>query len=235
VATKKRIRDGVTVVSVNYHSLPQLQALLSALGRYTSEPIDIVIVDNGSKDGSREFLRSLSNVRSLLLPVNMGHGPALDLGVLSAATSIVVAFDIDAFPISAAWLPAVTEPLEKGAVLAGAHWNRAYIHPCFLALRRSDFVDYRLSFAPVGRCPSAEVPATGVYLDAGEAVSHVLSLAYGTKALHKIPVTSIRGPHAIGTVFGDIVYHNFYSTHARGELGEAAAAAWDAAVHQYLS
>ena len=235
VAAKKHIRDGVTVVSVNYHSLPQLRALLAALERYTRKPIDVVIVDNGSKDGSREFLRTLPNVRSIFLPVNLGHGPALDLGVLSAATSIVVTFDIDAFPISSEWLPALTDPLEKDSVISGADWNRAYIHPCFLALRRSDFIDYRLSFAPLGRCPSASVPATGVYMDAGEAVSHVLSLAYGTKAIHKIPVTSIRGPGAIGAVFGDVAYHNFYSTHVKGELGEAAAAAWDDAVSQYLS
>jgi hypothetical protein len=166
--------------------------------------------------------------------VNFGHGSALDIGVLAADTSIVVTFDIDAFPISKEWLPAVREPLENGSVIAGAHWNRAYVHPCFAALRRADFIDYGLSFAAVGRCPSAEVRATGVYLDAGEAVSHVLSLAYGTKALHKIPPTSIRGPGAIGTVFGDVVYHNFYSTHVRGELGAAAARAWDDAVRQYV-
>ena len=234
VAERQPVRDGITVVSVNYHSLPQLQALLAGLERYTSRPCDIIIVDNGSKDGSREYLQSLPNVRSLLLPVNFGHGPALDLGVLAADTSIVVTFDIDAFPISPDWLPSVLEPLEKGSVIAGAHWNRGYIHPCFLALRRSDFIKYRLSFAPVGRCPSREVPASGVYLDAGEAVSHVLSLAYGTSALHKLPPTSICGPGAIGTVFGDVVYHNFYSTHVKGELGRAAAAAWDGAVSQYL-
>jgi glycosyltransferase involved in cell wall biosynthesis len=235
VAAKKRMRDGVTVVTVNYHSLPQLRTLLFALERYTSEPIDVIVVDNASKDGSQEFLRSLpKNVRAILLPVNFGHGSALDLGVLAADTSMVVTFDIDAFPISPGWLPAVAEPLEKGSAIAGAHWNRGYIHPCFSALRRSDFIYHRLSFAPVGRCPSPAVRGAGVYMDAGEAVSHVLSLAYGTKSLHKIPATSTRGPEAIGTVFGDVVYHNFYSTHVRGELGEAAAKAWDDAVHQYL-
>jgi len=233
-ARNKPMRDGVTVVTVNYHSLPQLKTLLTALERHTSEPIDVVVVDNASRDGSREFLRSLPNVRSILLPVNFGHGSALDLGVLAAETSVVVTFDIDAFPISSAWLPTVAQALDKGSVIAGAHWNRAYVHPCFAALRRSDFIRHRLSFAPVGRCPSAAVPATGVYLDAGEAVSHVLSLAYGSKALHKIPPSSIRGPGAIGTVFGDIVYHNFYSTHVRGERGEAAARAWDEAVREYV-
>jgi len=234
VARNKPVRDGVTVVTVNYNSLPQVRVLLTALERYTTEPVDVIVVDNGSKDGSREFLRAQPNVRPILLPLNIGHGFALDLGVLSASTSTVVAFDIDAFPISPQWLQAVAAPLEHGAVIAGAHLHRAYIHPCFLALRRSDFLAYRLSFTPVGRCPSPEVPASGLYLDAGEAVSHVLSLAYGTKAIHKIPPTSTRGPGVIGTVFGDVVYHNFYSTHGRGEMGKAGVEAWEAAVREYV-
>jgi glycosyltransferase involved in cell wall biosynthesis len=234
VARRKSVREGVTVVTVNYNSLPQVRVLLAALDRYTTEPIDVIVVDNASKDGSREFLRAQPNIRPLLLPLNVGHGFALDLAVLSASTTTVVAFDIDAFPISPGWLRAVVEPLAQGAVIAGAHLHRAYIHPCFLALRRSDFLDYRLSFTPVGRCPSPEVPASGLYLDAGEAVSHTLSLAYGTKAIHKIPPTSTRGPGVIGTVFGDVVYHNFYSTHGRGEMGTAGAEAWVAAVRQYV-
>jgi len=234
VARHKSVRDGVTVVTANYNSLPQLRVLLAALERYTADPIDVIVVDNASKDGSPEFLRAQPKVRALLLPINVGHGFALDLAVLSASTSTVVTFDIDAFPVSPGWLAAVREPLARGAVVAGAHLHRAYVHPCFLALRRSDFLDYRLSFVPVGRCPSHEVPASGLYLDAGEAVSHILSLAYGSNAIHKIPPTSTAGPGAIGTVFGDVVYHNFYSTHGRGEFGEAAAAAWDAAVARYV-
>jgi glycosyltransferase involved in cell wall biosynthesis len=210
VARRKPVRDGVTVVTVNYNSLPQVRVLLAALERYTPEPVDVIVVDNASKDGSREFLRAQPNIRPILLPLNIGHGFALDVAVL-------------------------VDPLEQGAAIAGAHLHRGYIHPCFLALRRSDFLDYGLSFTPIGRCPSPEVPATGVYLDAGEAVSHVLSLAYGTKAIHKIPPTSTRGPGVIGTVFGDVVYHNFYSTHGRGEMGKAGAEAWDAAVREYVS
>lgn len=234
VARQKPVRYGVTVVTVNYNSLPQLRVLVTALKRYTTEPVDVIVVDNASKDGSREFLRTQPNVRPILLPLNIGHGFALDLAVLAASTSTVVAFDIDAFPISPRWLQSVVDPLEHGAVVAGAHLHRAYIHPCFLALRRSDFLDYGLSFVPVGRCPSPEVPASGLYLDAGEAVSHVLSLAYGTKAIHKIPPTSTIGPGAIGTVFGDVVYHNFYSTHGQGEMGKASAEAWNAAVRKYV-
>lgn len=234
VAKRKPVRDGVTVITANYNSLPQVRVLLAALERYTTEPIDVIVVDNASKDGSREFLRAQPNIRSLLLPLNIGHGFALDLAALTASTSTVVAFDIDAFPISPGWLPAVAEPLAQGAVIAGAHLHRAYIHPCFLALRRSDFLEYRLSFVPVGRCPSPEVPASGLYLDAGEAVSHTLSLAYGSNAIHKIPPTSTRGPGPIGTVFGDVVYHNFYSTHGRGELGKAGAEAWESAVRRYV-
>ena len=232
---RKPVRDGVTVVSVNYHSLPKLQTLLAALQRYTAEPVDVVIVDNGSRDGSREFLKSQPGIRSILLPANLGHAAGLDLGFLAASTSLVVALDIDAFPISADWLAALTDPLRSGARIAGAYFHRAYIHPCFLGLHRADFVDHRLSFAPLGHWPTGPVAPNGVYMDAGEAVSHMLSVIYGSGALHRNPATSTRGPGPIGTVFGGVVYHNFVSTHGPGEQRRWAAEAWADAVGQYLA
>jgi len=224
----------VTLVTVNFNSRPQLEVLLSAVRRYTARPLEIVVVDNASRDGSRQFLSSVSGVRPLMLPVNIGHGPALDLGVLRAATSMVVVLDVDAFPVSDEWLPAVIDPLTDGAAIAGAHFHRGYIHPCFAALRRADFLDYRLSFVAVGRCPSPEEPATGLFLDVGESLSHILSLVYGTNGIHKIGPTSTRGPGMIGTVFGGVVYHNFYSTHGTGADSRAGAEAWQAAVDEYV-
>ena len=74
-----------------------------------------------------------------------------------------------------------------------------------------------------------------VYMDVGEALSHMLSVIYGSGAIHRIPVTSTRGPGPIGTVFGDVAYHNFASTHGQGEHKRWAAEAWAGAVEQYLS
>ena len=57
-----------------------------------------------------------------------------------------------------------------------------------------------------------------------------------------IPPTSSVGPGPVGTVFGDIVYHNFYGTRHRrqdaatvdGVGADDAAFAWDLAVATYL-
>ena len=92
----------------------------------------------------------------------MGHGAALDLGWLRARTSVVVALDVDAFPISDQWLSRLTTPLDEGATVVGAHggevldrlsrdvppeWRgRDFVHPCCLAMRLRDFVARDHSF-----------------------------------------------------------------------------------------
>ena len=233
-ARRRAVRVGVTVVTVNYNSLPQLRVLLEAVDRYTNRHVDIVVVDNGSTDGSREFLRAHPTVRALLLPVNIGHGPALDLAMFAATTTIVVAFDVDAFPISSDWLPSVVERLENGSAIVGAHLHRAYVHPCFLGMRRSDFTHYRLSFVPVGHPSLSPRRPAPLFLDVGEALSHALSQVYGSFAVDKIAPTSIRGPGMIGTVFGELVYHNLYTTHGVGDAHTEGAAAWQEAVERYL-
>jgi glycosyltransferase involved in cell wall biosynthesis len=226
--------DGIGVVTVGFNSERQLRVLLDALQRYTDEPLEILVVDNGSSDGTADLLAGRPDVRCIRLPLNVGHGPALDLGVLRSDASRIVVLDVDAFPVSHRWLAEVLEPLSSGSSIAGAFYQRAYIHPCFLALRRADFMQFGLSFVPVGRVPRKDAPRSGLFLDVGEALSQVLALRFGTRSLHKIEPTSTRGPGMIGTVFGDVVYHNFFSTHGdKGSMHDGALA-WQEAVAKYV-
>jgi len=166
--------------------------------------------------------------------MNIGHGLGLDVAMLHVETETVVVLDVDAFPISGAWLDAVVAPLAEGASVAGAHFHRSFIHPCFLAMGRREFLDLGVSFAPVGVAPKfGEVPKK-VFMDVGELLSHNVSLARGTHALHKIPLTSSRGPGMAGSVFGDVVYHNFYSMQGAPDLMAASEQMWQEAVAEYL-
>lgn len=223
------------MVAVNWNSLDFLSTWLEAVERFTPEPHTTMIIDNNSSDGSKQFLREQVGVSSIFLPFNVGHGPALDLAIRRAQTETVVVLDIDAIPISAAWLSEVLDPLESGAKIAGAHWQRDFIHPCFLAVKRSDYLDCGLTFRRFGYQPTGSRRRTPFFLDVGEAMSQRLMVEYSKAALHRIPVTSTRGPNWIGTVFGDVVYHNFYSTHGQGSTREIAAEAWEEAKNLYLS
>lgn len=233
---------------VNWNSLHLLQPTLAAVQRHTPKKIlRVIVVDNASTDGSQEWLRT-QQVKAVRLDRNMGHGHAMDIGFLAARTRIVVALDVDAFPIADDWLERpVVALLRKGATVSGAHggrvldqhtpgvpddYHRDFIHPCFLAMRLRRFVWRRHTFR--------SQHGTDRRLDIGEAISETERRNGG--ALHPIDPTSIRGPGALGTVFGDVVYHNFYGVrheHEDTDIIEGITAgesrqAWQEAVAKYV-
>jgi glycosyltransferase involved in cell wall biosynthesis len=218
-----------TVVTVNWNSLSYLRVLLRALERYGPRGIRVIVVDNGSTDGSREFLRERPDVRLVRLRGNPGHATGLNVGFLSARTEFVVALDVDAFPIRAGWLDALLEPLGHAATISGARVKRDYVHPCLLAMRLERFVRRGLSFDDHYRDHFGDVGELMAAKDGGP--------------FHFVELTSARGPGVVGSVYGDIAYHNFYSTRfalerkstidgvvREGDPGSA----WSEAVARYL-
>jgi glycosyltransferase involved in cell wall biosynthesis len=202
------LRPGAaTVVTVNWNSWEHLAVLIDLVTRRSPPGTEILVVDNGSSDVSRERLRETESVRHALLPVNMGHDFALDLGVLLCDTEYVVTLDVDAFPLHERWLEELLAPLAEGAQVAGARLNREYVHPCCWAMRTARFVEQGHSFRADYRPREEGRDASG---DVGEAIS-----IREAPAVRFFEVTSQRGPGDVGTVFGDIVYHNFYATRFR--------------------
>ena len=185
-----------------------------------------------------------AGVPTLALGTNVGHGSGLDLGWVRARTQTVVALDVDAFPISDRWLSRLTTPLDEGrANVVGAHggevidrlsadvddeWRgRDFVHPCCLAMRLRRYAAGNHSFRAdrsSGRDP-------------GEIVSD-----RERPRLSFLEPTSHIGPGPVGTVFGDVVYHNFYAIRHRrqgsgtvdGVTAVEAAEAWRVAVARYL-
>lgn len=230
---------GVTVVTANWNSCDYLKVMVGAVRRFSSG-VQILVVDNASHDGSRAYLRSRNDVRTIRLPWNVGHPRALDIGFLLADTEYVVSLDIDAFPIRSEWLDLLLEPLHRGSTISGARLNRNYVHPCCLAIRRDRFVQMGHSFC------GTYVPrrlADGVLLDARGDVGEEMAERDGGP-LHFLEATSRFGPGDVGTVFGDAIYHNFYSTRFAAERSpsrldgtvesEDASRAWSQAVEKFL-
>lgn len=231
-----RLEPGATtVVTVNWNSWPHLEVLIDVVRRRSPAGTRILAVDNGSKDGSRRRISARGDVRGLLLPVNVGHELALDLGVLLAGTEYVVALDVDAFPLHEDWLDRLLAPLSAGAQVAGARLNRQYVHPCCWAMRTARFVERGHSFRSHYQPREGDRDASG---DVGEEIS-----AAEAPNVHFFEVTSQRGPGDVGTVFGDLVYHNFYATRFSGTSEQTLdgivavddpAQAWDEALRRYV-
>lgn len=200
-----RLEPGAaTIVTVNWSSWQHCEVLIDVVRRRSPAGTRIIVVDNDSKDESRARLAERPDVKAVKLPVNVGHELAMDLGVLQVETEFVVALDVDAFPLHDDWLERLLAPLSEGAQVSGARLNREYVHPCCWAMRMARFVERGHSFRSHYVPRTEDRDASG---DSGEEISTAEA-----PNLHFFEVTSQRGPGDVGTVFGDLVYHNFYAT-----------------------
>jgi GT2 family glycosyltransferase len=89
----------VSVVIVSFNTRQVLRECIEALRRESAGlVVETLIVDNGSKDGSVEMIRSdFPEVRLLLSPVNLGFGGANNLAFEHATGRYVVLLNSDAF------------------------------------------------------------------------------------------------------------------------------------------
>ena len=147
VLRRGRLERGVTVLIVNWNTRQVLADVLVAVRHFGPPDVRILVVDNGSTDGSADLLKAHPGVRAVMLPFNAGHGAALDLGMYLARTDIVVTLDSDAIPLREGWLEPAVRPLLSGEVLlAGLRSRRGFAHPVYLAVDTETFIRRRLSF-----------------------------------------------------------------------------------------
>ncbi len=142
-----RRRQGTTVLVVSWNTAEVTADTLRAVRAYSPPDVRVLVVDNGSADGSRQMLAAWPGLDTMLLRRNVGHGIALDLGVLASTTSVVVTLDSDALPLRRGWLEPVVDPVRAGqAMLAGLRASRDFVHPVYAAVDAATFVRRRLSF-----------------------------------------------------------------------------------------
>lgn len=88
----------VSAVVVNWNGVDCLDACLASLLVQTWPALEIVVVDNGSTDGSLELLRSRYGSRITLVesPVNLGFAGGNNLGIRAAKGEYLVLLNNDA-------------------------------------------------------------------------------------------------------------------------------------------
>lgn len=96
-----------TIIIPNYNGLAFLPACLEALEKQTDRDFDLLVVDNGSTDGSAEWLRG-RQIPSIFLPENTGFSGAVNRGIRAAKTPYVILLNNDTEPE-----PAYVEELVK--------------------------------------------------------------------------------------------------------------------------
>lgn len=146
------VNGGVTVVIATRNRCPELLRTLRYLHELIPPPA-VVVVDNGSRDGSAQAVRQqFSGVVVLALRRNYG-APARNLGVLAARTPYIAFSDDDSWWAPGA-LPRATAALKRHPRL-GLVAARTLVGPA----ERSDPLNQVLARSPLPRFPDAPGPS----------------------------------------------------------------------------
>jgi Glycosyl transferase family 2 len=142
----------VSFVTVAADGYMFVRLLIERLRAFVGErDYEVVVVDRGSRDGTRAWLRAQPDVRLLSRRTwpwtrGHGHGEAAEAGVRAARHPRIVLLDSDTHPISADWLHCSVDRLDQHHRLAGAIFRDNhrgnphgwYVHPHFMAFFKAD-------------------------------------------------------------------------------------------------
>jgi O-antigen biosynthesis protein len=179
------VDDGplVSIVILNRDGREHLERCLNAVATTAYRNVEIVVVDNGSTDGSPELAESLVTtfpVKVVRNAENRSFSEANGQGVAVAAGELICFLNNDVDPVTDQWLGYLVETLTKtGAAAVGAR----LIYPRHRGGRRggASFRDLSIQHAGVAFDRAGPIPMP-VVLGAGED-----ALATGAAAIEERP------------------------------------------------
>jgi glycosyltransferase involved in cell wall biosynthesis len=142
--------SAVSIVTVSYDTFFFVRLFVEKVREFVGErDYEVIVVDRGSRDGTREWLTGQRDVRMLTTGKQRrghGHGEAAEAGAREATFNRIVLLDSDAHPTSKDWLELTVDKLDVENRLAGAKFHGLhngnpfgwYIHPHFMAFHRAD-------------------------------------------------------------------------------------------------
>jgi GT2 family glycosyltransferase len=111
-------RPLVSAIVVNWNGLDRIDSCVASLLRQTWPALEIIVVDNDSRDGSLALLRSRYGSRITLIesPVNLGFAGGNNLGIRVAKGAYVALLNNDAVA-EADWVGALVRAAEADPVV----------------------------------------------------------------------------------------------------------------------
>jgi len=200
----------ISILAVNYNSLEWMRLLVKSVRKFTTVPYEIIVFDNASVDGSVDWLKAQTDIKTIVSPMNYGHGHGLDRLLKEATHAFCLVLDSDAHIMRRNWDYDIldlyhSKPTRR--LIAAKGGDLKPIHPCVMFFRCNYFRKEGLKFSAtrehdVGR---------KLYYDITDKGYEVFGLNVGYE---KPGVKFYEG------VYGDIYYinrqptfyHNWYSS-----------------------
>jgi len=113
----------VTIGIAHYQTRDLLKLCIRAIRKFTRLPYEVVVVDNGSRDGSLKYLRGLQSIRLIerqagAEPPPIAHAEALELAAQAAGGKYFLSLHTDAIPRREGWLERIVQVMEANAKIA---------------------------------------------------------------------------------------------------------------------
>lgn len=203
-----------SVIMVAHNALAMTKlATQQTLRHIRKQDARLVVVDNGSNDGTEVWLRLLAerdDIDLIRSDTNIGHGPALELARRGTTSPYLVTLDSDAFPLCHEWLNNLRARLNDRVKLAGIHHHRNYIHPSCLMVARETLDELHLTFLNEKDRASKFDVAERISVDL-KSKGYELSGLERTTAQRRGSVTE---PVYLGSQYEGLVHHQWYTTRA---------------------
>lgn len=96
--------EGTSIIIPSFNQRGYLQDCLESIRTFTPEPHEIIVVDNGSNDGTKPYLQSLGRtVRFKASPSNLGFAGGVNQGLMMARGSTLLLLNNDTI-VTENWL-----------------------------------------------------------------------------------------------------------------------------------
>ena len=89
------VNELTTVVMCTYNGLPYTQRAIHSIREHSDGPVELIVVDNGSTDGTTEWLATQQDIRTVVLGENLGVSTARNRGLELAHGAHIVFCDND--------------------------------------------------------------------------------------------------------------------------------------------
>lgn len=108
-----------SIVIITYNQLEYTRRCLASIRNFTGVPYELIVVDNGSTDGTAEYLHSQEDIRYILNRENKGFAKGCNQGIKLAAGDYVLFLNNDTL-VTTGWLESLILRMENDYTIGAA-------------------------------------------------------------------------------------------------------------------